>query len=128
MSKPAKELWRALRHQIGRRGTFLAFLAFLDFVFAYEFWRISLGSAVIGPQWLWALGWVSTGIACMIGVFLRKDRVSYTFATTMDGLYASMHSYLWLVKGEPYGWLNAVFWLIFAGIIVMVSSWPDIVE
>ena len=126
MTKPFHMAWGSIAHRIGRRGAFLAFLAILHYAFAWQFWFIGAqGMPTIAPVRVWAIGWLVSAIGCTVGIVLRRDRISYTLAATMNGCLAALYSYLWLVKNAPYGWVNALFWSVFALIVVMVSSWPD---
>ena len=124
MSKLARRAWPKLRHQIGRRGAFLGFLAFLDYVYAWAFWQIP-GQPTLGPQIAWAVAWLVTAMACTVGIFLRKDRMPYTIASSAKTAYAAQFCYLWITRNVAYGWVSTVFWFVFALIVLMVSSWPD---
>lgn len=113
-----------VRHQIGRRGAFLGFLAFLDYVYAFAFWQIP-GMPVMGPPIVWAIAWFGAAVACTVGTFLRKDRVPYTIASTVKTAFAAQFCYLWVVRHMPYGWIDATFWFVFSLVVLMISSWPD---
>lgn len=118
-------MFKRLLHQVGRRGAFLAFLAFLDYAFAWSNWYLPPPQPMVVPAHVWAVGWLAAAVACTVGVFLRRDRVPYTAASTVKAAFAAANGYEWLVKHEPYGWVNTLFWLVFALIVLMVASWPD---
>lgn len=121
--------WKKLWRQVGRRGLFLAFLALLDVVYGYF---ILNPPAYTPPQLYpllpmraWAGLWLATGAVCTIGMFLRRqDRIAYALAALLLAGWG-LH-YLWLQHlGMPFAWVSAMIWLVFAGIVLVVASWPE---
>lgn len=119
-------MFKRLLHQIGRRGAFLAFLALLDGAYAYGTWITPATphySMILTPH-QWAACWAVVAAACTVGVFMRRDRVPYSLAAAIKVCWSAVFFRLWL-ESYPYALINAVFWLVFALIVFMVSSWPD---
>lgn len=127
MPKRPRAVWRAVRHQVGRRGAFLGFLAILDLGYAYSLWpyRVPRHVTLILPARIWAAAWLVAGLACAVGVFMRRDRVPYTFASAIKALWAMLYFHFWLVQRIPNMWISALVWLVFAFVVLMVSAWPD---
>lgn len=127
MSKRMHWAWGTLAHRIGRRGAFLGFLFVLDMGTAWSLWPLEVPRrfTLILPPHVWACLWLVAAAFCGVGVFMRRDRVPYTAAAAIKTLWAMLYFHLWLVQQLTDAWISAIVWLIFALIILMVSSWPD---
>lgn len=123
---------RSVGHQVGRRGAFLLFLAFLDTIFGYfilypppeeiaqkyPFW----------PPWAWGAAWLAVAAACLLGAFLRRDRIPYTMASLIKTAWGLRYAWLWFTGSAPFAWVSTTLWLCFSAIVLVVASWPEVSE
>ena len=120
---------RRLGHRAGRRGAFLAFLALLNAAVGYSILTTPAAQQAAAnlllpwPVWGWA--WIAVGGACAAGVFMRRDWWAYTAAATLMGAWALLSADLWLVQGQPRGWVSVVIWAAFALVVRLVAGWPE---
>jgi hypothetical protein len=119
----------ALLRRSGRRGGFLLFLALLDLVYAWGIW-ISVAPQSHQPNMLlpaqaWAAAWAVTGVICLTGVLLNRDRIMFAAAAAMKTSWCGLSMWLWTSGQQPNGWLSAVVWGAFAATVLMVGSWPE---
>jgi hypothetical protein len=117
-------------YHVGRRGSFLLFLAVLDFVYAWALKLEDTPQQVQKPDFIlpwqaWAIWWLTTGVVVMVGAFLRKDVWAFSFAALLKGAWASVSLALWIQGRQPNGWLSAAVWMAFAGTVLVISSWPE---
>jgi hypothetical protein len=119
---------RCVLQHAGRRGAFLGFLAILDLAYGYSlfsFPRAALQGINIGiPIEAWGWIWIVTGLVCATGIFLRSDRVQYTFAALLKTAWGFLWAWLWW-QGEPNSWASVAVWLSFAMTIVLIAGWPE---
>ncbi len=126
---PVRQL-RALRHRIGRRGLFLGFLAVLDGVFGYFLLIPPVGFSPtqvfpLLPETAWAVAWLTVGASCIVGMFMKVDRVPYMLAALLKASWGLRYAYIWYKGLAPYAWVSLVIWLAFAGTVMMVAGWPE---
>lgn len=119
---------RVLRSRVGRRGLFLLFLAVLDIIFGY-FLHSPPPSALrdtfmLLPQEVWAWWWIGTGAACLVGAFMRNDRVPYALGALLLSAWGLRYAYLWY-NDIPFAWVSLTIWLAFAFTVVVVAGWPE---
>lgn len=136
MRKPVA--WRRRLHTfavttVGRRGTALLFLAFVDFVYAFSLASppkvarsnpAFLYVASVAPLWLWSVLWGAVGLVCLWNAFQIKDRVGFAAAMGIKVLWASVFIGA-QVAGVERAYATAVVWLGFAGWIAVISTWPE---
>ena len=128
MDRKTPLLW--VRHRIGRRGAFLAFLALLDGIYGYYLiyppatLPIQARTFPLLPASVWGWWWVGTGVICLAGAFMRSDRVAYGFAAMLKAAWGLRFAYLWYL-GVPLAWISMTVWLVFAFIILIISGWPE---
>lgn len=123
-------LLKGLVVRIGRRGSFLLFLALLDLIYGY-----SLVAAVSPASLLpdmgatplaWGIAWLFVGVVCFVEAFLTVDRLAFTLAVLLKFLWGTAMLASWmLTTTNPHGWLSAAIWLAFAGVTSIISYWPE---
>ncbi len=125
-----------VRH-VGRRGEFLLFLVLLDFLYGLSLLRPaqearrspSTGFLMeVMPLPWWALLWLSVGGLCLVGAFARADRFAFAAAAALKVLWGVMFLLGWLTGVIERGWVAAVIWLVFAGWVFRLASWPEPAE
>lgn len=118
-------LWR----RVGRRGVTLLFLALLDLLYpiglAGQPDSVRAGYEVIAPWQVWACLWVLVGLVCLIQAFAHWDRVAFTVAVAIKVAWGSVSLIAWVTGVSPRGWLPALVWLAFSGLIAVISTWPE---
>lgn len=119
------DLWR----RVGRRGATLLFLALLDVLYpiglAGQQSAARAGYELIAPWQVWAALWGLTGLLCLGQAFVRRDRVAFSAAVAIKVAWGSIGLASWLVGVNPRGWLTALVWLAFAGLIAVISTWGE---
>lgn len=125
------------RTHVGRRGEFLLFLVLLDFLYGLSLLRpieeaqrspsLHFLTEVLPLSW-WALLWLAVGAACLVGAFARGDRFAFAAAASLKVLWGSMFLLGWLAGVIERGWVAAVIWLVFAGWVMRLASWPEPAE
>lgn len=121
---------RSLVIRIGRRGSYLLFLAILDFVYGY-----SLLAAVnpalqkvnlFLPLEAWGIAWLIVGVICLVQAFAKLDRVAFSLAVTIKALWGLAFVFSWgFTTTAPLGWLSGVVWITFAIMTAIISYWPE---
>ena len=125
--------WGLARRRVGRRGATLLFFALLDFVFA-----ISLLSplpeaqrnpatffiARVAPLWFWGLLWLSAGLICLWGAFVKRDQVAFFAAVGIKVLWGLLYVGMQFA-GIPRAWLGATIWLCLGVFVLIISTWPE---
>lgn len=124
-------LIKRLADRIGRRGSYLFFLALLDVLYGYSIW-VSVGTPAIAaydmffsPQ-VWAVIWVGVGLVLAQQAFVRLDRVGFTLAVLIKFAWATIATYNFLYSpADPRGWISAVIWFAFGTLTAIVANWPE---
>ena len=122
-------MFQRARDRAGRRGAFLAFLALLNTAVGYSLLttpaaqRGTMDLLLPWPVWGWV--WVAAGVVCAAGVFARRDWWAFTVAAVLMGAWALLSVDLWLVQGQPRGWVSVVIWVAFALTVRVVAGWPE---
>lgn len=119
---------RAIIRRVGHRGAFLLFLALLDILYGLSLHSVpgpiapyNLG---LSTYW-WGWTWVIVGVFLLWGVFLIRDKWHYAAAALIKAFWAAAMFEAWLTQGFTRGWVSGVIWLAFAGLVLVVSSWPE---
>lgn len=123
-----------LAHRVGRRGTFLLFLAMLDWIYAYSL-AYPTPAAVSTPTYtflshimpldVWASLWAVVGTVCLVYAFRYRDAPGYAAAMFIKILWAMTFFLGWLFVGVERGYLSTAIWGAFAGVLAIISTWPD---
>ena len=120
------KLMTKLRNRIGHRGAFLLFLALLDFLYGWSLLVVPAPELKhVLPFHVWGFIWIAGGVACLIGAFLRMDRIPYGVAATVKAGWAMAWVKIWVFNDIPRAWVSVAIWAAFAGLVVIVSTWPE---
>lgn len=121
---------------VGRRGEFLLFLVVLDVLYGMSLLRPPRAPlppttrflAEVMPLSWWALLWLGVGGICLVGAFAVMDRFAFAAAAALKVLWGSMFLAGWVAGVIDRGWVGAVIWLVFAGWVIRLASWPEPAE
>lgn len=119
---------KKLLSRIGRRGSFLLFLAFLDGLFSYALWlpgTLLFPDASWIPQHVWALIWAGVGVICFTQAFMKEDRIAFSLATGLKIAWGSLMLNWWIFHHIMLGWISVAIWWAFAGTIAIIAGWPE---
>lgn len=128
---PARSWWA---EHVGRRGEFLLFLVLLDVLYGFSLLRPApdaTRSATVRflvevmPLPAWGCLWLAVGVICLVGAFTHGDRYAYACAAALKILWGSMFAIGWAAGVVERGWVGAVIWLVFAGWVMRIASWPE---
>ncbi len=129
MRAPLDRVW----DRIGRRGSTLLMLAFIDAVYSYALFNPAPESlrtpAIVffrgfAPLWVYGLLWAVAGVMCFVCAFLRSDRWGFAAAMAIKVLWALLYV-LALFAGVPRAYISVALWLGIAGWVYTVSTWPE---
>ncbi len=124
---------RWLRDHIGRRGAALLFFAFLDFVYSFGLFNPApevrrtptvLFVESVLPLWVWAIMWLAAGICCLVDAFRRNDKVGFAAAIAIKTLWGLLFVVA-MVAGLERAYLSAALWLVLAGWVGIIATWPE---
>lgn len=119
-----------LASRIGRRGSYLIFLALLDFLYGYSI-LVQAGPLfnqvdLFLPDKVWGWIWIGIAVVLMQQAFVRLDRMGYVLATIIKFVWGSIMLYAFLTQpNDPRGWVAAVIWYAFGVLTAIVSNWPE---
>jgi len=119
-----------LADRIGRRGSYLIFLALLDILYGYSI-LVQAGPlfksvTLFLPDVVWGWIWIGIALICLQQAFVRLDRIGYIFATTIKFVWGTIMLYDWLTMPlDARGWVAAVIWYAFGILTAIVSNWPE---
>lgn len=120
------DLGQDLKRRIGYRGAFLMFLVMLNFVYGYSLITDPpMHVNLLLPLNVWAWTWIVMGFILATGVFVKNDRFQFGLSATFKSFWAVAWLGTWIDLGTPRAWINAVIWLSFAALVVVVSFWPE---
>ena len=130
MFNPAKNPLMRLVYRIGRRGSYLIFLALLDLLYGYSI------IAQAGPLFTqvnlylsddtWGFIWIAASAVIFFNAFLRMDRVGYVVATVLKFVWGTLMLAAWMFQpNDPRGWVAAVIWFAFGILTAIVANWPE---
>lgn len=139
---PPLPRWRFWGHLIwcslGRRGAFLAWLGFLDFVIG---WSLLTPTAIPtgrvlqsyafalrltgGRWWPLAIPWLAVGLVDLVQAFWRRDMAAFAASIGLKLWWAFLLGASWLVYGAYRGWVNTIIWVTFAAVVSIISGWPE---
>lgn len=115
--------------KIGHRGSFLLFLSLLDFLYGYGL-MTSPAPRLIGivPFHVWGIIWLIAGAVLAVGAFAKRDRIAFGVAATLKAAWAAQWIMLTVYDDTKIhnAWMNVVLWAAFSGLVVVVSTWPEV--
>jgi hypothetical protein len=114
--------------RVGRRGSFLIFLALLDLLFGYSLLTPAGPQGEVDlylPEDAWAWIWIGVGVVCLFSAFVKSDRIAFTLAATLLIMWSGLMAIIWHVDRIPRGWVSAVIFFAFGIVCLIVSSWPE---
>jgi hypothetical protein len=123
-----------LRKRIGRRGGILLLFAVVDFAYGGSLLAptaaATIGTAVgwrqhYAPIWVWGATWLFVGTVLMIGAFSRRDEFAYAVAIGWKIIWSLTSVASWLFGDVQRGWVSAFIWGFVAGIVGVISGWPE---
>lgn len=119
-----------LGRRIGRRGSFLLFLALLDSVYGYALVSANVAALRESPDFYlslhtWGWIWVGAGLICLSGVLAWHDIMQFTAAALLYGAWAVLYCNAWIEQHLRQGWLSVAVWLSFAVTVMIVAGWPE---
>lgn len=132
-SRP-RALIRAWKNVVGRRGTFLLFIALLDLSYAHGVAYPTETAqrsgfvtllADVAPLWLWAAFFAAVGVVAVAQAFMRRDAVAFALAALMKLLLAALALLGWAAGEIERGYISAAIWGAFAAITIMIAGWPE---
>jgi hypothetical protein len=121
-------------HRVGRRGTFLLFLALLDFIYAYALAAPTARAAsnptyvflaAVMPLGIWAALWAIVGTICLVFAFRTQDAPGYAAAMFVKILWAVTFLLGWIFADVERGYLSTAIWGAFAAVLALISTWPE---
>lgn len=115
--------------RVGRRGSFLLFLALIDFVYGWSLLSaanpnvtaINLFPSVIA----WGIAWTIVGLVCLVQAFATIDRLAFIMAVLIKFLWGAVMMWAWFNGANPLGWISATVFWGFAVLTSIVSFWPE---
>lgn len=125
------------RPWLGRRGSVLLVLGLYDLVQGWALLNptqagVTSGSAAAAawrdhyaPGWFWGSLWVLAGAVLLVQMFMRRDMVGYSCAIAIKVLYGLNSIMSWAFGGVSRAWLLGLVWLAFAGMVAVISGWPE---
>jgi hypothetical protein len=122
---------RSIVVRVGRRGSYLLFLAILDFVYGWSLLSetnlvVSHLDLFVSPV-AWGVSWLVVGVICLIEAFLTLDRLAFSTAVLIKFLWGITMILSWAVNPvlAPFGWISGAIFLAFCGLTSVVSFWPE---
>lgn len=122
-----------VRKRIGRRGVFLLFLGLLDILYGWSMLVTPLTPGIalhlVLPIEAWGWVWIGTGIFLIPGAFMRADRFFFAAASFLKAAWAGAWvSVWWQDPLIPRAWVSVAIWAAFAGVVLVVSTWPEVIS
>lgn len=121
--------FKKLGLRIGHRGAFLLFLSLLDFLYGYGMLVTPVKHLKdVLPFHTWGFIWIIAGIVLLIGSFVKRDRIAFGVAATLKAAWAAQWIMLTVYDETKIhnAWMNVVLWAAFSGLVVVVSTWPEV--
>lgn len=123
-----------MRRRLGRRGSILLILAVIDVAFGLSLIgpsaealnsRSTVWREHFAPTWAWGSAWLFVGAILCVSAFMRHDATGYAAAIGWKITWGVITLASWLFGGVERGWVGAIIWFVFAGMIVIISGWPE---
>jgi hypothetical protein len=128
-----RRIWQTLRRRIGHRGAALLFFGTLDLVYAWSMVSASdtliqanptlrWFSQVIGLEF-WSSAWMVVGIICLYHAFQRYDRFGFVAAIGIKMTWGLGSLAGCIIEDVSLG--SVAVWLGLAGLVWIISGWPE---
>jgi hypothetical protein len=75
--------------------------------------------------WVWGTGWLLVGFLLLFYALRRHDAVGYTSAIGWKIVWGLTTFASWAFGGVDRGWVASIIWLTFAGVVGVISGWPE---
>lgn len=117
--------WRA---DVGRRGAGLLILAAGDVAYGTALLAGYAPLTVatdLAPAATWGTAWIIIAILLTAGAFSPADQLAYALSALAKFSWAAL---IFADQGEHHtrgGWGPAVPWLTLAGLVILMSGWPE---
>jgi len=132
---PLRRTYRALRHQVGYRGTVLLAFGFLDLGYGYGLLYPDRATSR-GPSFayydsvlssnIWGLLWLIAGVVLIWHAFRRDDKVGYVVAIVVKVWWSSFNLIGWWTwPGMERGWVTGVIFAVFGVFVFSEASRPE---
>lgn len=128
---------QAVADRVRHRGAVLLALAAIDLIYGVGMVEMDaetrglatyqyIGSVLPLPVWggLWAL----VGVVCLVSAFRKSDRVAYMCAVYLKVFWGLTFLLGWILGEVPRGYVSTAIWLVFASVVLVVSTWPEPAE
>lgn len=112
-----------------KRGAALGFFALVDF--SYFIYLLDpptplspslIWPARVMPLQAWACVWGVVGLLCLAYAFVDRDAGGYVAAVAVKVCWGLISLFGWMAGVNRYGWLAAVFWLVFAVFVYLIAG------
>lgn len=117
------------RKHVGHRGTFLLFLAFVNYAYGYTLLTDPAEALRHYDTWLpltaWGWLWIAAGVMHTWFAFRDYDTPSFTIAALIKSAWAAMFVDLTVLQHYHRGWLLTTFWILLAAQVLHIASWPE---
>lgn len=119
-----------LFYTVGHRGSFLILIAFAFIFYGVGVIRQNAAYDVYSYRLIswdqWGYIWIATGLIAFSGAFMVRDRVSFMVSTVVSALWSIRWFSVSLMDPHQSLWSTALTWLVITGIILIVSTWPEV--
>lgn len=129
--------FRTVADRVRHRGAILLALAAIDLIYGVGMIEADaetrglatyryIGSVLPLPWWggLWA----AVGIVCLVSAFRKGDRIAYGCAVGLKVFWGLTFLLGWTLGEVPRGYVSTAIWLVFACVVLVVSTWPEPAE
>jgi hypothetical protein len=116
-----------IERHVGRRGAFLLFLALVDLLYGYSQLTTPTSIVEVFSSTTWGWIWIGIGVVLTAGAFVHRDRAAFGLAAFIKAAWAGMWVDVWISDAHvPRAWVSVVIWGAFAGVVLVVSTWPEV--
>lgn len=125
-----RQLGRKAIYRVGHRGSFLMLFGlaviFYALAIVFEPSGFLIYPSFILPWHTWVIVWIGVGIVSIIGAFRRVDKWSFALSATASALWSFRWFHVVLLAHSSGAWTTAITWLVIAGIVTIISTWPEV--
>ena len=129
---PLISMLKNLGRRIGRRGSYLLFLAMLDILYGYSLIITDRYGAsrtkidLLLSNKTWSVIWVVVGLICLWQAFVKLDRLAFIAEVNIMTTWGLIMFWSWaFTPTDPYGWISGTIFGGFAMLSAIVSFWPE---